>query len=599
MAEKKSLVTLNIGSQRVGMARFSGGKGSLVLRNYAFSEMPGDPSAEGSRSPQIKDAVSALSKQLKAGKRQIRYGVPGQSVFTRFVKLPPMSEDKLKDIIQFEAVQNVPFPIDEVAWDSQLFMGGEEPEVALVAIKSEVLTEINDAVEGSFKTSTVDVAPMALYNAFRFNYPDVNKPALLVDIGSKSTNLVYIDGDRVFTRNIMVGGAAITSNIGKEFQIEYEEAEAQKVQNGAVALGGNVEGSGDPGVEALSQVIRNTMTRVHGEVVRTTNMYRTQQGGNAPEVVYLAGGSATLPGMLEFFKEKLSTDVEYFNALRKVDVSGDSAAAAKDAHALGELVGLALRDTNKCDVEIDLVPESVQRQRELNAKKPYLFTAAACLLGTLAAVIVYFMSGATKAEALSAELGKEENELGAIDSAIKKQNATLTSESERFGYLQNAVNGRYYWLNMLEELNKIQAEVAGDRIWITHLEPVPLNGRDPITSNLFQARTNAKVDVPDVIEVKGVETPPLVKYVRLKGLYHDTPGASAIPDVFLNKIEELSSTGELPFFSFPKDTFLSNRAAFINVNYGGEGDRLAYDWEMLLPLNEDNHKILYSKTIGR
>ncbi|MEZ5325409.1 MAG: pilus assembly protein PilM [Verrucomicrobiales bacterium] len=286
MAEKKSLVTLNIGSQRVGMARFSGGKGSLTLRGYAFSEMPGDPSAEGSRSPQIKDAVAALSKQLKVSKRPIRYGVPGQAVFTRFVKLPPMSEDKLKDIIQFEAVQNVPFPIDEVSWDSQLFMGGAEPEVALVAIKSEVLTEINDAIEGKFNTTTVDVAPMALYNAFRFNYPDVRKPALLIDIGSRSTNLIYIDGDRVFTRNIMVGGAAITSNIGKEFQIEYDEAEAQKVQNGIVALGGNVEGNSDPGVEALSQVIRTTMTRVHGEIVRTTNMYRTQQGGNAPEVAY-------------------------------------------------------------------------------------------------------------------------------------------------------------------------------------------------------------------------------------------------------------------------------------------------------------------------
>lgn len=598
MAEKKSLVTLNIGSQRVGMARFSGGKGSLSLRGYAFSEMPGDPSAEGSRSPQIKEAVSSLSKQLKAGKRAIRYGVPGQAVFTRFVKLPPMSEDKLKDIVQFEAVQNVPFPIDEVAWDSQLFMEGEEPEVALVAIKSEVLTEINDAVEASFRTSTVDVAPMALYNAFRFNYPDLNKAALLVDIGSRSTNLIYIDGNKVFTRNIMVGGAAITSSIGKEFQLDYEEAEAQKVQNGVVALGGNVES--DPGVEALSQVIRTTMTRVHGEIVRTTNMYRTQQGGNAPEVVYLAGGSATLPGMLEFFKEKLSTDVEYFNALRKVDVSGvDSAAARKDAHALGELVGLALRDTGKCAVEIDLIPESVKRQRELNAKKPYLFAAAACLLGTLAAVTVFFISGTTMANEEAASLKEVENELADIDAEIKKQNQNLVMESERFGHLQNVVNGRYYWLNLLEELNKIQTEVAGDRIWITSLEPVPVNGRDPITSNLFQSRVNPKVPVPSVIEERGVDPMPLVKYVRLRGLYHDTPGASAIPDVFLNKIEELSSSGELPFFKFPRDTFQSDRASFINVNSGADGSKLAYEWEMLLPLNEENHKILYTNTVGR
>jgi type IV pilus assembly protein PilM len=600
MAEKKSLVTLNIGSQRVGMARFSGGKGSLTLRGYAFSEMPGDPSAEGSRSPQIKEAVASLTKQLKVSRRPIRYGVPGQAVFTRFVKLPPMSEDKLKDIIQFEAVQNVPFPIDEVSWDSQLFMGGEEPEVALVAIKSEVLTEINDAVEGKFSTSTVDAAPMALYNAFRFNYPDVRKTALLIDIGSRSTNLIYIDGDRVFTRNIMVGGAAITSNIGKEFQIEYEEAEAQKVQNGIVALGGNVEGNADPGVEALSQVIRTTMTRVHGEVVRTTNMYRTQQGGNAPEIAYLAGGSAKLPYMLEFFKEKLGIDVEYFNALRKVEVSGtDAAAAAKDAHALGELVGLALRDTNKCAVEIDLIPESVQRQRALNKKKPYLFTAAACLLGALAAVMIYFMSGTSKATSLADELKAELGELQDIDDAIKKQDSELTIESERFGYLQNAVNGRYYWLNMLQELNKIQTEMGGDRIWITQFEPVPINGRDSITASLFATRTTSKVAVPSAIEEKGVVPELLVKYVRLRGLYHDTPAASSMPDRFLDKIEAMSREGTLPFFKFDSTMFQQDRASFINVNSGADGSKLAYEWEMLLPLNEENHKILYTNTVGR
>ena len=243
MADNKSILALNIGSQRIGMARFSGGKGSLTLRGYAFSDMPGDPNAEGSKAPQIKAAVASLSKQLKAGKRTIRYVFPGQATFVRFVKMPPMSPDKLQEIIQFEAADNIPFPIDEVAWDHQLFQHGEEPEVALVAVRSDVLTEVDDVIQTSFKTDSVDVAPMALYNAFRFNYPDLSKPALLIDIGSKSTNLIYIDGERVFTRNILVGGAGITANIAKEFQLEFPEAEAQKVQNGQVSLGGNYEAS--------------------------------------------------------------------------------------------------------------------------------------------------------------------------------------------------------------------------------------------------------------------------------------------------------------------------------------------------------------------
>ena len=100
----------------------------------------------------------------------MNYAVPGQSVFARFVKLPAVEEEKVERLIEFEAQQNVPFPINEVVWDYQLVGGGadEQIQVVLVAIKSDLLEEMNAAVEGSgLRTEIVGVAPMALYNAFR------------------------------------------------------------------------------------------------------------------------------------------------------------------------------------------------------------------------------------------------------------------------------------------------------------------------------------------------------------------------------------------------------------------------------------------------
>ena len=186
-----------------------------------------------------------------------------------------------------------------------------------------------------------------------------------------------------------------------------------------------------------------------------------------------------------------------------------------------------------------------------------------------------------------------------FDDQIKDENSDLEIEAERFGYLQNAVNGRYYWLNMLWELNKIQAEHASDRIWITSLEPVSLDGRGNLTDKLFQSgREQSKVPVPDLVLGRGEEAAPIVKYVRLRGLYHDNPpGTSAYPDLILDKIFELSKSGELPFFKFDENKFRRERASFINVNQGTENDRRAYDWEMLLPLDEENHKISYNKAV--
>ena len=52
-------------------------------------------------------------------------GIAGQTGLARFVKLPPVEEKKIADIVKFEAKQQIPFPLDEVVWDFQKIAGGE------------------------------------------------------------------------------------------------------------------------------------------------------------------------------------------------------------------------------------------------------------------------------------------------------------------------------------------------------------------------------------------------------------------------------------------------------------------------------------------
>src|SRR6266511_3228512 len=181
MAAPARLTTLNIGSQTIGLGEFRVIHGRLVLVNFRFRETPLDP-ATGQR----RDAHAALH-ETAVGLREmmhemhihaapVNYAVPAQSVFARFVKLPALDAEKIEKIVSFEAQQNVPFPIDEVVWDYQLVGGGldQQVQVVLVAIKVDLLEEVNNAVEETgLRTSIVDVAPMARYNAFRYNYSDL------------------------------------------------------------------------------------------------------------------------------------------------------------------------------------------------------------------------------------------------------------------------------------------------------------------------------------------------------------------------------------------------------------------------------------------
>ena len=220
MADKGSVVALNLGSQRIGAASFAIAKGgALVLKGYRFAEVPGDPAADASHIAQLEVAVSELVDSMALDKAKVHWAMAGQSVFTRFVKLPPLGNENVDKLVSFEAQQNVPFPMNEVVWDYQFVGEGKsgDVEVVLVAIKADSLDDYNYLVEdASLKTQIIDVAPLALFNAYRYNYADVEKSALVIDIGARSTNLIYFDGKRAFTRNIPVGGALITANIAKK-----------------------------------------------------------------------------------------------------------------------------------------------------------------------------------------------------------------------------------------------------------------------------------------------------------------------------------------------------------------------------------------------
>lgn len=137
MAIAPRLISLNLGSQTVGLAEFRmQAHGGLVLLDYRLREISTDPTSEEMRRPQIAVAVREMMSELHIKHGAVNYSLPAQSVFARFVRLPTLEQEKLEKIIAFEAQQNVPFPIDDVVWDYQLVGGGidEQTQVVLVAI---------------------------------------------------------------------------------------------------------------------------------------------------------------------------------------------------------------------------------------------------------------------------------------------------------------------------------------------------------------------------------------------------------------------------------------------------------------------------------
>ena len=193
---------------------------------------------------------------------------------------------------------------------------------------ADLLDEINGAVEETgLRTSIVDLATMALYNAFRHNYNDLGGCSLLVDIGARTTNLLFIEPGRIFTRSVPIGGGSVTSAIAKEFNEPFAAAEFRKKRDGFVGLAVAEIELLEGDLARVSRIVRSTMSRLHAELMRSISHYCAQQQGQPPERVFLSGGGASTPHLQEFFQEKLHLPIEFFNPLRKVAVAESAGVA--------------------------------------------------------------------------------------------------------------------------------------------------------------------------------------------------------------------------------------------------------------------------------
>jgi type IV pilus assembly protein PilM len=184
----------------------------------------------------------------------------------------------------------------------------------------------------------VDVDAFALENAFELAYdPDRDQVIGLVNLGAAVMNINILQGGfSEFTRDSPVGGNRYTESIQKMLGLSYDQAETLK-------LGTEVDGrtlrDAQPAIDMVN-------AEVAGEIRRSFDFFRSSSHSDTIHRVVLSGGSARLPGLVEYLSENLEIPFEVANPLRKLRADPkkiDPAYLEMIAPQLAVSVGLALR----------------------------------------------------------------------------------------------------------------------------------------------------------------------------------------------------------------------------------------------------------------
>ena len=411
--------------------------------------------------------VEFMGRNDLTGER-VAVAVPGQAGLSKFIKLPPIEAKKIPDIVKYEARQQIPFPLEQVAWDWQRLAGGMEEsgfvidaEVALFAMKREqVYKTLTPLLEAGIEVDVLQLSPIALANMVMFDQLpdpktiDPDKPPaaiVLVCMGVDSTDVVMTNGLKIQQRSMPIGGSTFTKALVQDLKLTFGKAEHLKR---------NAVRAEDP--KAVFKAMRPVFSEFAAELQRSLNYFTGADRTATIGKVLLLGNATKLRGLSDFVAKQLQLDVQRLEKLDRMEGPTVLGAPAfrENRLAFGTAYGLALQAAAGSFLQTNLLPKEIVVDRLIEAKKPW---ALAALVGLFAAAALnfagIFFAWSTYAPRLyaaafaKADAVKSASQAAAA--ALEEVRAKRTEAAAQQRYLVDVQNRRFQTLDMLRAVESL------------------------------------------------------------------------------------------------------------------------------------------------
>ncbi len=316
--KKKHLIGLDVGSHTVKVIQVREEKKGLTLENFGLAPVSPQAIQEGviKEPDSIIKAIKSLVGNLDIKEKYVATSISGYAVMIKKIEVPTMTEEALEQSMFQELGQYIPYNTQEVNVDYQILgIAQDRPnnmEVLLVAAKKEAVDDYVSLIRlCGLEPAVVDIDFFALSNAYELTHGVSSKETVsLVDVGANkiSINVVH-EGIPVFTRDIALGGAQITTEIQNRFGLGYDDAEQLKLGVGLEKYGPH----------DLEDIFFNTAKSWSMEIKRALDFFHATYRERRISKILLTGGSCRLPGFDELVAKDTRLETEIFNPFSSID----------------------------------------------------------------------------------------------------------------------------------------------------------------------------------------------------------------------------------------------------------------------------------------
>ena len=339
--KKKSTVGLDIGSSSIKVVEVVQDRSGDHLVNYGISEPLSEAIVDGEIMDRqlVHEAITNLFESRQIKTKSVVTAVSGRAVIVKKILMDRLSEEDAKEAIQWEAEQHVPYDINDVSLDFQIInpnVDQKKMQVLLVAAKKDMIQSHAEIIrEAGLQPSIIDVDSFAIQNAVEANYEIVpNEVLALVNIGAEITNVNIVQNQVPhFTKDLSVGSNSFVEGIQRRYNVSQADA--------LNAL----RGRGDASID-VAPIVQVTCEDLSVQLDRAIAFLKSAGDAERVDRIMLSGGSARVPGLADFLRQRHQVPVEIVNPIQKIQFDpglfqGESAESV--APVLTVAIGLALR----------------------------------------------------------------------------------------------------------------------------------------------------------------------------------------------------------------------------------------------------------------
>ena len=305
---------LDIGSDTIKIIQLEKRKNSFVLVAAGIARNPlGNFNLDDEKGVvTLAEAIKKLKNEAKVTTNLVVAALPERNIFSQIVELPKMEGDQLSKAIPWEAENIIPQPISEVNLDWEIIEDEEslknnKTKILLIAAPSVLVNKYLQVLKlADLATLSLETEGLAIVRCLKkqINEGDI----ALVNMGAKSLDIILVNRGNLFlSRQLPSAGEAITRAVSNTLGLDLATAEEYKKTYG---LSPQLEGKVEAAIKPILSVIAD-------EIKKALHFYEEKNKAN-PRMMVIFGGTALLPGIIEYFAKTLGLEVQIADPLTLV-----------------------------------------------------------------------------------------------------------------------------------------------------------------------------------------------------------------------------------------------------------------------------------------